>query len=140
MKENINMNIAPEELKSILLNYYKKLYNNEDIQVLFNAKQEYVPHYEDKQLFTIVNVERKIKVGNHVATITYELDESDIRKVLNEDLEKTEYEIFSLSLNTKLETCHSRSFYDEYVYQTPTFKGVNTSLKRKERTKQKIKE
>ena len=134
MTENISINIKPDELKKILLDYYKKLYNDESIKFFFISKEELVGYYEDKKLTTTVNMERKIKIGKETGTITYELNKKDIIDALNNSINDNNFEIIDISLKTEKEYYNGN--YGDYI----ELKELQAILKRKEKVKQKIKE
>ena len=135
MTEDITLDLTPEELKKILLDYYQKLYNDKNITIMFKSKKELVDFFEDEveELITRIIMERKIKLGNHTATIKNEIEIKDLKEVLNEvlnnNINESDYEIVYLYLKTE----------DEDSYKSIVFKGLQATLKRK-KVKQKIKE
>ena len=124
MKETIKMEIKPKELKSILLDYYKKLYNDENIQIKFNSEEKTVGIYEDKVAVTTIFLERRIKLGSQIVKITEELEESDITEALNSALDNDKYEISSLERISGISV--------ESIYSTQNIKHENNEIKQYE--------
>ena len=130
MIENVTLNIKPNDLRKILTDYYKQLYNDDNITILFKSTEELVGIYEDKELTTTVEMTRRIKIGNQIGTIRYDLSKNDIVEVLNNSLNDDNYEIEYITLKTEKE------YLDDYI----EFKELEATMKRKEKVKQKIKE
>lgn len=127
MKENITMRINEEELKSLLIDYYGKKYNDNDFDIVFETKKECVGFYETKMIQTHIRLKRKIRIGNNSVTIEEELDEDDIKEIICEELKDMDYEINNLRFENRIKY---EGFYGDEV---PTFDGVNIDLKRKQK-------
>ena len=138
MTENISINIEPDELKKILLDYYKKLYNEDDIKITFYPKKQ--GYYEDDELVTTIKLERKIKIGSNIATITNELDKEDLKEVIDDNIKESDYIVSYLNLKTELKTYENHGMFEGESYSSPKFIELQAILKRKEKVKQKIKE
>lgn len=134
MTETIALNIKPKDLKVILVDYYKKLYNDDTIKIIFDSDEKLVGYYEDKELITTVKMERKLNIGNQTGIITYELSKEDIKEVINYSINDENYEIVDITLKTEKE------YYQRGYGDYPEFTELKATLKRKEKVKQKIKE
>ena len=127
MKENITMRINEKELKSLLIDYYGKKYNDNDFNIVFETKGECVGLYETKVVQTHVKLKRNIRIGNNAVTIEEELDEDDIKEIICEELKDMDYDINNLWFENRVKYV---GFYGDEV---PTFDGVNINLRRKQK-------
>ena len=137
MTEHITMDINPEELKKILLDYYKKEYKEKNIEIDFDSKKELIGYPEYEEYTTKIIMERKITVANHTATIKCEIDNNDLKEILNQSISESEYEISLICLRTEPKTYNYG--VGEENNTCAEFKGLHVILKKK-KVKQKIKE
>ncbi len=90
MTESTKIEITKEQLDSLLLIYYKKYFQDENITLSRIISSD---SYEDDIVITQIN--RKVKIGNYEADKQYGLNYEEIKNVINEDLEKYGYKVSS---------------------------------------------
>lgn len=90
MKETITLSIDIKRIETILLDYYKKYFKDNNIELKYKVvdSSDYYG-YDDVN----VSILRKIKVGEFEATSENVLTKDEISFVLNELLEKYKYKI-----------------------------------------------
>lgn len=92
MQETITLKITMNELKTILLNHYKKTFNDENIKLTYETT-EVGDYYKEVKIFIF----RETKVGNFSGEIKYELNDKEVLEVVNEELEKSGYQTKKLN-------------------------------------------
>ena len=139
MTEKITLEINPEELRKILLDYYQKLYNDKSINIVFIPKKEYESddEFEFKYLTTKIILRKSkpidLKIGKCTSVIEHELFSNDIKKVLDSILSDTDYKVKNIDFKTSEKNVAED---DEEDY---SFDGINVSLRKKQKVKQKTK-
>lgn len=86
MQEAITMKITMKELENILLNYYKGIFNNENIRLTYSFDKVY-DFYKNVK-FEIIKPE---KIGAFNSQFKYPLSGREIVDVLNSELSKSGY-------------------------------------------------
>ena len=134
MNQKITLEITADELKNILLDYYKKLYNDDSVEISFHSKEISEGFYEFKSVQTIVKLKRSIPInlgiGKCTSTLEEEIKKEDIKDILQEALSEYNYEVSYIIFDTE----KSCGRYEETFIQ---FKGLKADLKTK--SKQKVK-
>lgn len=100
MTESTSIDINVKYLDSLLLEYYKKHFQDENIKLSRNI---YSDDYNGDTVTTIIT--RKVKIGNYEGEKKYILTYDEIKNVINKDLEQHGYwvECFRYTvLNEKL--------------------------------------
>ena len=139
MTEKITLEIKPEELKKILLDYYQELYNDKSIDIVFIPKKEYGSddEFEFKYLTTKIILKKSkpidLKIGKCTSVIEQELFSNDIKKVLDSILCDTDYKVKDIDFKTS-----EKNVSDDDV-EDYSFDGINVSLRRNQKVKQKTK-
>ena len=137
MIEKITLEISAEDLRKILLDYYQKLYNDKSINIVFIPKKEYEFDDEFKYLTTKIILRKSkpidLKIGKCTSVIEEELFSNDIKKVLYSTLSDTDYKVKDINFKTS-EKNVSADELEDY-----SFDGINVSLRRKQKVKQKTK-
>lgn len=116
MTESTTIDINVKYLDSLLLEYYKKYFQDENIKLSRNV---YSDDYNGDTVTTIIT--RKVKIGNYSGEKKYILTYDEIKTVLNKDLEQYGYSV------------------DRFRYTVLNEKLVNieADLKEKQKIKQK---
>lgn len=127
MKENITMKITADELKKLLVDYYEKEYNDNNFDIVFETKEEYVGIHDDKALVTHIKLKRNIRIGNHIAAIEEEIDKDDVNEILTKMLCNTDFEVEYITFDNKKECV---GYYEDTKF---TFNGLKVDLKRKQK-------
>lgn len=127
MVENIKIN--PNELREILLDYYKNECKN--AKIVFKTSEELVGYHEDKVAVTRIILKQDISLGNQIVNKEREIAKEELKEVLNEILKEQGYEVIDLIFNNEKKYIG----YCEDV--THIFKGINLNVRN--RQKQKIK-
>lgn len=136
--KNITIEISAQELKKLLKDYYKELYNNDSVTILINSGKQLQGIYEFEELVTTLSVRRNIevpnfKIGKCKAICEEEINDKEIEKILNELLEENNYEVEYINFNTKSKLVGYGFAEEEEIY----FDGIKVSVKEK---KQKVKQ
>lgn len=136
--KNITIEISAQELKKLLKDYYKELYNNDSVTILINSRKQLQGIYEFEELVTTLSVRRNIevpnfKIGKCKAICEEEINDKEIEKILNELLEENNYEVEYIIFNTKSKLVGYGFAEEEEIY----FDGIKVSVKEK---KQKVKQ
>ena len=118
MTEATSINIKISYLDSLLLEYYKKYFQDENIKL---SRVVYSDDYGDESVTTIIT--RKVKIGNYSGEKRYSLTYDEIKAVIDKDLEQDGY-------------CVD---YFEYTVLDSKLTNIEAHLKEKQRVKQKIK-
>lgn len=127
-----NIEIKPSELKSIINDYYRGIYKEQFVSVGIESGRKCVGIYESQVLYTSLKLKRKIKLKGLEVIVEEQIEDEQIKLILNEYLEEHNYEVDELEFNTK---CRLVGLYeDEEIY----FKGLNVGVKNKEKQKQKV--
>lgn len=133
MSEITTLEIKTENLKKLLLDYYKKFYNDESVDIVFKSNKVYEGFYEFQKLVTKIFVKRNklidLKIGKAFTTIEEEVTVDDIKKVLDKAIEDSEYQVSDVNLQTTEES------YGIYEDTRICFKGINSKLHKKEKQK-----
>jgi len=88
MTETTQISITKEQFDSLLLNYYKKYFQDENIFI----RETILPDsYDDENV--VFTVKREEKIGNYKAEKKYNLNHEDIKTAINADLEKHGYKV-----------------------------------------------
>ena len=98
MRETIRVLITQKQLDSLLLNYYKKEFNDETIKITRTVSSD---SYHDDIVINTIN--RKLKIGDYEAEKEYGLGYEEIKNVINKNLEQYGYEVsnFSYEISNK---------------------------------------
>ena len=94
MTESTRILITQEQLDSLLLNYYKKEFDDATIKISRTVSSD---SYSDNIVSTKIN--RKVKIGDYEAEKEYTLDDNEIQNIINEDLKKYGYKVFCFHHN-----------------------------------------
>ena len=119
MEENITFDISFEEVERIVLEYYKKEFNDDNI--ILKSEIQRKGYYHPERDEYRINLTRTIQINNYQAISELKLSYDDIDLALINTISNEEYSVF-------------HSFVDIEN------KKVVIYLKRKEKEKQKIKE
>lgn len=116
MTESTRIDIKVKFLDSLLLEYYKKYFQDDNIKLLRNV---YSDTYHGDNVTTIIT--RKVKIGNYEGEKKYILSYDEIKNIINKDLEQYGY------------------WVDCFKYEVLNDKLVNieADLKEKQKVKQK---
>ena len=117
MTESTRILITQEQLDSLLLNYYKKEYNDETIKITRTVSTD---AYHDDVVSNTIN--RKLKIGDYEAEKKYGLGYKEIENVLNKELEQYGYKV--------------SNFY--YEISNKKVVGVSVFVNELQKAKQKI--
>lgn len=117
MTESTNIEITVKQLDSLILNYYKKYFNDENITLERTISSD---SYEDDIVFT--KIKRKIKVGDYPTKKEYGIGYQEIKNIINQDLEQYGYKVLDFHYNN-----HKQKVYN-----------INVSVEKLEKVKQKI--
>ncbi len=96
MTETTRIIITVEQLDSLLLNYYKKYFNDENIILERNVSSD---SYGDDMVFT--KIKRKVKIGNYTSEKEYSISQPEIQSVINEDLKQYGYKVSHFYYNNQ---------------------------------------
>ena len=116
MIETTNIEITVKQLDSLILNYYKKYFNDENITLERSISSD---SYHDDMVFT--KIKRKDKVGEYPAKKEYAIGYQEIKNIINQDLEQYGYKILNFYYNNQ----------NKKVY------NINVSVEKLEKVKQK---
>jgi len=139
MTEKITLEISAEELRKILLDYYQEFYNDKSIDIVFIPEKKYGSddEFEFKYLTTKIILRKSkpidLKIGKCTSVTEEELFSNDIKKVLDSTLSDIDYKVKDIDFKTSEKNV---SDDDEENY---SFDGINVSLRRKQKVKQKTK-
>lgn len=138
--KKITIDISSSELKKLLEDYYKGVYNNDSVAILINARRQVVGIYEDEELVTKFSVRRnievpKFKIGKCTAICEEEITNAEIKKILNEILEENNYEVDYVNFHTKSKLIGYGFAEEEEIY----FDGISVAVKEKQKLKVKQK-
>ncbi len=101
MKETIKIELNSNDLKELLLDYYKRYFNDEKIKLEYTYKntQTKVDNIPDYKLddYVKIDVLSSPKVGTFNALKTISIDGIDISKMLEIELAKSGYNVDFLS-------------------------------------------
>ena len=117
MTEITIIDIKVKYLDALLLEYYKKYFQDENIKLSRNV---YSDDYNGDTVTTIIT--RKVKIGNYEGEKTYKLTHDEIKNVLNHDLEQYGYAVD----------------YFRYTVINEKLVNIEADLKEKQKVKQKI--
>ena len=136
--KKITIDISANELKKLLKDYYKTLYNNDSVAILINCRKQSQGLYEFEELVTTLSVKRNIevpnfKIGKCTATCEEKISNDEIKKILNEILEENNYEVDYVDFNTKSKLVGYGLTEEEKIY----FDGISVVVKE---NKQKVKQ
>lgn len=127
---NITIELNKEELENLLLDYYRKYYEDNSITISSLATEKRVGYYESRVLVAEIKLKRNLKIGNYTVAAEEKIEIEDIENILKESLDSAGYQIKSTTFNIK-EEC-----YGFYENGRISFKGIKVLLIRK--VKQKI--
>lgn len=87
MNETKSIKFSEKQIKQLLLDYYKKYFKDENINI------NYVVREEDEQSYgtVIITITRKIKMGKYEVLSKSVLSDEDVIKVINEELKEYGY-------------------------------------------------
>ena len=117
MKESTTIDIKVKYLDSLLLEYYKKHFQDENIKLSRNVFSD---DYNGDTVTTIIT--RKVKIGNYEGEKTYILTHDEIKNVINKDLGQYGYAVD----------------YFRYIVYNSKLANIEADLKEKEKLKQKV--
>ena len=137
--KKITIDISSQELEKLLKDYYKNIYNNNSVAILINARKQLQGIFEVEELVTTLSVKRNIdvpnfKIGKCNATCEEEISNIEIKKILNEALEENNYEVETITFNTKSKLVGYGPSEQEEIY----FDGIRIYVKEKQKVKQKV--
>lgn len=98
MNETITLKITMKELVTLLLNHYKKIFDDENIKVIYNV----TPYGESETIKTFII--KQTKVGDFRGESKYQLSDNEIKEVINIELEKSGYQAKRLNYYVVSET------------------------------------
>lgn len=125
MKEEITLKISKNDLVKLLEKHYEEKLGKK-IKISITTIEECFGLYEIEELVTRIKFETKETMMDEVLgkiehTITYSIDESDIKEVLIEHLRGKGYEVNSVRYQQ----------YRDYDRRLYGFEGIEVKLKRK---------
>lgn len=117
MTESTRILITKEQLDSLILNYYKKEFNDENIKITTTVSSD---AYSGNIVST--KISRKVKIGDYEAEKKYTLDNNEIENIINIDLNQCNYKV--------------SNFY--YEISNKKVVGVNVFVNQLQKSKQKV--
>lgn len=129
-----NIEIKPSELKSIINDYYRGIYKEQFVSVGIESGRKCVGIYESQVLYTSLKLKRKIKLKGLEVIVEEQIEDEQIKLILNEYLEENNYEVDYVDFNTKSKLVGYGHTEEEKIY----FDGISVSVKEKQKQKQKV--
>lgn len=102
MKETIKIELSGEELGSLLLNYYRRFFNDEKIKLVHSyTSRDFTGKVSESKLenFISIKIVSNPKIGNFNSEKTLSLSGQDIRKILSIELNNSGHKIDFLSFD-----------------------------------------
>lgn len=130
MGNSVQINISPDEVKQILLDYYRKIYPNESVDISISANEELVGLYEISTLVSRIKLIRNIKIGKYTALSKEIISEQDIKDIVSPIFDKDNYQVEDVNLIT------DRKMVGPYENKEIYFEGLEVWLKPKSYQKQ----
>ena len=130
MDNNVMITIKADEVKSLLLDYYKNIYPNEIKAIEIISNKEATGLYEIPSLISKVKLIRNIKIGKYTATSEEIISNQDIQQIIGLNLEDNNYQVEKVIMVTK---SRLEGYYEhEEIY----FDGIEVYLKPLEKQRQ----
>ncbi len=127
-----NIEIKSKELKQLLIDYYKNTTKDECISISFKTSEELVGFYESKSIVTRIRLKQNLKLGSQIISKEREINNKELKDVLNEILSEQDYEVVNLYLDNQK---NSVGYYEDVCYQ---FAGIKLDVRKKQKQKQKV--